>query len=168
MRLVHQQDINGGLAALNAPPNMHALQTLVNAAAGLHAATGNAAVTDHFTAAARGAGGWQKEFQAYTPYVLPAGGRPSGIDLYHAASRIGIELEFSNQTAMSHDLLKLITLHRNGHADLCLLVTLGDAARANLGYNANNSYLTFQTAHRYLQRFQGALGQMPFVLLGFE
>jgi len=125
-------------------------------------------VNSHFTRTALAIPGWQKEYQGYTSYRLPTPGRPSGIDLYHAASRVGIELEFANQTVFSHDLLKLMTLHHNGQADLCVLVTLGNAGRANLGYTTRNCYLTHQTAVRYLRRFQGALGTMPFVLLGFE
>ena len=51
--------------------------------------------------------GWSATEFRYTAIQPTGGGRPRALDFFHVPSKVALELELSNQTCFSHDLLKL-------------------------------------------------------------
>ena len=123
------------------------------------------AVISNFVALNRG---WRAEFWDFTPFRLQGSGRRAGIDLFHEHLRFAVEVELSNQTAMSHDLLKLMTCQRNGKCDGGMIITIERSVRNVFGFGTRSSAsLHYETAHRWCDIFEKSLS-FPFSLVALE
>lgn len=167
MRLsLSQADANGGATLLS---NSGALQQLTQSLQRVDTTTQKlftASLTKLLRDPTRG---WRASELPYTPIQPQGRGRPRAIDFFHDVERTAIELELSNQTCFSHDLLKLETAFRHGYIMSAAIITIHDSAAHSLNWRrkGNNSYLTFETASTFLAVFAPALS-VPILLRGLE
>ena len=116
-----------------------------------------------------GAHGWSATEFKYTSIQPTGRGHPRAIDFFHIPSKTGIELELSNQTCFSHDLLKMEVAFREGLINAGVILTVASNAARQLGWKggSNKAYLNFESADTFLGIFAPAI-TVPVVLLGFE
>jgi hypothetical protein len=108
--------------------------------------------------------GWtQSEFRFTS--LQPRQGRPRAIDFFNQQGRVGVELELSNQNAISHDLLKLETAHWNQHTVCGVLIVPTQATRDTNGWLGGNYYATYEYAVEWIQIFAPSL-KSPIVVWG--
>lgn len=93
-------------------------------------------------------------------------GRPRAIDYFHQTSKTGIELELSNQTVLSHDLIKLEVAYRERRVALGVILTVSTATRKSLAWKCDNWYLTFESSQVWVNTLAKAL-TVPIVVLAF-
>ncbi len=125
--------------------------------------------TKTFTSSLVGIGGWSKNF-AYTKVGAKYKGRPRAIDFslrLAGSSVVAVELELGNQTALSHDLLKLNTAYNQQRITCGAILTPTVAFRKGKRWNSGNCYLNSSTAASFLNDFGAAL-KVPIMILEFD
>ncbi|WP_165396877.1 BglII/BstYI family type II restriction endonuclease [Sphaerotilus mobilis] len=138
------------------------IENAINSAT-LPASTKN--ITSSITNSLRSSQGWdRREFKNFYSIKKMAGaGRQIGIDARHAIDGACVEIELSNQTTFSHDLLKLETAHLNGHCKFGVVIVLTDKTRDAISGHCV-SYLTFSKALHWLRIYSHL--RVPIVIVG--
>lgn len=159
-------EVNGGIALLSASP---VLNLLTSALAAQSAPTQKAFTSGLTPSLRRTPNGWSATELRYTAIQPTGRGRPRALDFFHTPSRVALELELSNQTCFSHDLLKLEVAFRSSLISCGAIMTVTRAAARALKWkhSGNNSYLTYEGAEEFLRIF-GPVLTVPIALLGLE
>lgn len=124
-------------------------------------------ITSQLTKHLRTTAGWDStEFKQFHSVQQPSGsGRQIAIDARFKAENVCVEIELSNQTAFSHDLLKIQTANIHKVCDVGVVIALTNSERLKLS-KSSTSYLTFEKAAYWLQIYSHL--NFPIVLLGIE
>ncbi|MFG6439949.1 BglII/BstYI family type II restriction endonuclease [Roseateles sp. LKC17W] len=141
-----------GLACLQ-QPKFEAGLIDITSACSIGASIGKTGdITKSITKTLRSLAGWNKtEWKDFHPFVQSLGNKKSfAIDAFHPGSGIAVEVELSNQTAFSHDLMKLDAAYKFNKCSLGVAVALSDSLRMSLS-GKTVGYLTFGKACTWLQ-----------------
>lgn len=124
-------------------------------------------ITSAICGGLRGSVGWDlNEFKGFHKITQQSGsGRQIAIDARNQNDGICLEVELSNQTVFSHDLLKLETAFLNGYCKLGVVVVLTARARFKISSHTI-SYLTFSKARHWLQIYSHL--RVPILIIGIE
>lgn len=111
------------------------------------------------------AAGWSANEFRFTPIQPQGRGRPRAIDFCNLRDRVGIELELSNQNAVSHDLMKLETAYGNNLTSCGVLVVPTVETRDANQWYGYDYYATFEYAEEWLRIYTPSL-RSPIVVWG--
>lgn len=155
--------INNGLSVLQNCPSYAYLGNAIAAAPLTTAAQFRASLE---VSLRNTASGWSATEFKFTSIQPPKAGRPRAIDFCDTAQKMGVELELSNQNAISHDFLKLNTAFKNNYISFGVLVVPELATRTNNQWAGDNWYSTFEYAATWLDIYAPSL-DAPIVVWGF-
>lgn len=167
MRIYRIAGNTSGKLLFRQSKNLNSTGDIVRAIALVANSKTTSAITSSISKSLRNSPGWDSnEFQAFHNITQQGGsGRKIAIDARHQADGVCLEIELSNQTAFSHDLLKLETAFLNGHCKVGVVLVLTTRARANISGHCV-SYLTFSKARHWLRIYSHL--RAPIVIIGIE